>query len=861
MNAFIDNVLTPLLLFMAEWSLRWAILAALPIGWLWLRPPRATRLRYDLCLVTLVAGLALPLLPRWGGIVPNETSGPINEQQASVDSYVPPPPIEAHTVQPLELQANQNQETAAKSSPAVELPIGETSHETLEFDWTSFGRRGFIVAVMTAWVLTMGVAIVRWFAGVLYLHRLRRTAVVVDTATSHLLANCQHDLGMKRAVQLAMHAEVASPLTFGLWQPTILLPSSWQDLSHELQRGSLLHELAHVKRRDAWLALWLQAVGAMFVFHPLVRWLRTRLECEREMLCDELALACGVDARAYATMLRDFASRTERLRSLMPALPFGQGPTVKRRIQQMMEEIMAPSRSTSRWIWFVGMALIAGSVAIGSLRLRAAAETPEPRSPIAQDLPPSRPEQPAQPQLPLEQLLSASGISPAAAQAALQSQLPKEQFMYGGKSFEAWQATVRADLKPEVRMEAFRALSTFGKNGYADQAARAIIEIAATYDPTISDLADQRVLESARQEISRLGPLALPALEAELQGGKTNGRRFSAMVLNNLQSQAKPAAAALEHALADEDAFVRSQAALCLNSFSDRSDPAFLKILVDTIAMGLEKHTFYENDIRQAIQDLERKGKAARPFVPQLTSLLNKGQSEFDSLILRAILQIGGDAKAMVPVYRYLFVYGAMIPNYPNTDPLKELAAFGKEAKSSAPDLIDRYQNDRNRRSRGRILDTLMAIDAEPKDLVPLISEYLEQFPRRSLGGGPVDPVSELPGSKDLKKYEDYLDKQGVKVPKRNGGGSGGGAPTNFGSGHVSVAGTLEKTSLANDGAQFYRLRPDEPKLGQFIYCTSKPGVNLEDAINKHVQIEGDFSLHAELKQYYMEVEKVGVLQ
>ncbi len=67
MNAFIDSVLTPLLLLMADWSVRWAILAALPIGWLLLRPPHDTKLRYNLCLVTLVAGLAVPLVPRWGG--------------------------------------------------------------------------------------------------------------------------------------------------------------------------------------------------------------------------------------------------------------------------------------------------------------------------------------------------------------------------------------------------------------------------------------------------------------------------------------------------------------------------------------------------------------------------------------------------------------------------------------------------------------------------------------------------------------------------------------------------------------------------------------------------------------------------
>jgi beta-lactamase regulating signal transducer with metallopeptidase domain len=780
MNAFIENVLTPLFLFMAEWSLRWAILAALPIGWLLLRPPRATRLRYDLCLVTLLAGLALPWLPRWGGIVPNQTSGPIIEQQASVESFIPPQGIEGHAGQPLEPEANRDQDAAATSSPVVELPVGETSPATVVSDWRSFGRRASIAALMTAWLATICLLIVRWFTGVMYLHRLRRAAVAVDATTSQLLRSCQSDLGIQRAVLLATHTEVASPLTFGLWHPTILLPSSWIDLTLELQRGSLLHELAHVKRRDAWLALWLQVVGAVFVFHPCVRWLRTRLECEREMLCDEMALACGVEARAYATMLRDFASRTERLRSVTAALPFGQGPTVKRRIQQIMEEIMAPSRSTSRWIWFGGVVLVTGSVAAGSLRLRAAAETPEVQAPIAQDLPASKPEQPAEPQLVKEPSMPLPGLSPADVQAILQSQPHKEQFMYGGKSFQDWQATMRADLKPEVRMEAFRAISTFGKNGFADQAARAIIEIAATYDQTTHDAADKKVLESAASEIDRLGTAALPALQAELQGGKTNGRRFSARILKSLQAQAKPAAIALERALEDEDPFVRSQAALCLNYFSDRNDPAFLQILVDTIAMGLENRLDITSS-GEAIQDLQKKGKLSRPVVPQLTKLLNNQNPQFLHFlvgsIVTAILHIGGDANAMVPVYHFVLANRA-IPafTFSESNMLSALAAFGKDAKSLAPDLITRYQNERIGRTKGHILDTLMAIEAEPKELVPLITDYLRKFPRVSLAGKPFEPAA-VPGAKDINKYEEYLKKQGVEVPKGGGTGYGGGGP------------------------------------------------------------------------------------
>ena len=138
---------------------------------------QTSRLRYDLCLVTLAAGLALPWLPRWGGIIPNETSGINIEQPASVESFVPPPGFKWQTVPPLEFEANQNREVTAKSSPVLESPTRETVQEIPVFDWWSFGRRSFVAAVMTAWLLTLSLLIVHWFAGVMYLISSGSTAI------------------------------------------------------------------------------------------------------------------------------------------------------------------------------------------------------------------------------------------------------------------------------------------------------------------------------------------------------------------------------------------------------------------------------------------------------------------------------------------------------------------------------------------------------------------------------------------------------------------------------------------------------------------------------------------------------------
>src|SRR5207237_10109294 len=63
---FIDRLLEPVLWFLAEWSLRWALLIVLLAAWLIIVRPRRSATRYLLCLLVLLAGLVLPILPRWG---------------------------------------------------------------------------------------------------------------------------------------------------------------------------------------------------------------------------------------------------------------------------------------------------------------------------------------------------------------------------------------------------------------------------------------------------------------------------------------------------------------------------------------------------------------------------------------------------------------------------------------------------------------------------------------------------------------------------------------------------------------------------------------------------------------------------
>lgn len=105
--------------------------------------------------------------------------------------------------------------------------------------------------------------------------------------------------------------EARGPLVMGTFRPVLVLP---EGLSEALDQSRLehvvLHELAHVKRRDALRALFCAAVQMAYWFHPLV-WIATRrLGVLRESCCDRTALAYARgESEGYSRALLEVAAR------------------------------------------------------------------------------------------------------------------------------------------------------------------------------------------------------------------------------------------------------------------------------------------------------------------------------------------------------------------------------------------------------------------------------------------------------------------------------------------------------------------------------------------------------------------------
>jgi len=156
------------------------------------------------------------------------------------------------------------------------------------------------------------------------------------------------------------------PGVFGIFRPVLLLPQGITDQLTPAQLGAIAaHEMCHVRRRDNLTAAIHAAIQAIFWFHPLLWWIRTRLLKERERACDEEVLRIGAEPGVYAEgILRVCRFYLEAPTGCASGIA---GADLKRRIVRIMTECLGDRLNLRRKLLLgaVAVAAVAGPLAFG----------------------------------------------------------------------------------------------------------------------------------------------------------------------------------------------------------------------------------------------------------------------------------------------------------------------------------------------------------------------------------------------------------------------------------------------------------------------------------------------------------------
>jgi len=202
-----------------------------------------------------------------------------------------------------------------------------------------------------------------------------RADVLVDGHWLSALARAQRRMGFKHGTALLTSNELASPISWGLMRPVILLNDRAVEAAGEAE-AIIAHELAHVARLD-WIKLLLARIAtALFWFNPLVWMLAREAHQLREEAADDAVLAADIPDTDYAELLVGVA-RHECPGLLLGA--HGVAPSrssLARRVARVLDgrSVRGPvARSFAAGV-FVGAVAIAAPLAALTLTPKGAAE-------------------------------------------------------------------------------------------------------------------------------------------------------------------------------------------------------------------------------------------------------------------------------------------------------------------------------------------------------------------------------------------------------------------------------------------------------------------------------------------------------
>ena len=136
----------------------------------------------------------------------------------------------------------------------------------------------------TIWLV--GLALSGLFFIVLYVKQ-RRKFLTSLPLENEFLANWQQTHKLKRQIRVRSSDQIATPLTYGILSPVILLPKNMNWLDEKGLSHILAHELIHIKRFDALKKLLLAAVLCVHWFNPLVWLMYILFNRDLELACDE----------------------------------------------------------------------------------------------------------------------------------------------------------------------------------------------------------------------------------------------------------------------------------------------------------------------------------------------------------------------------------------------------------------------------------------------------------------------------------------------------------------------------------------------------------------------------------------------
>jgi beta-lactamase regulating signal transducer with metallopeptidase domain len=359
----------PLLNMILSNAVMASLLALLAAGvTYWVRRPALSHCLWLLVLLKLLTPPIVPFEISWSSKEKTpaaEDSKDVLDSEAidqSEPANVPPVPSDAPVTTILIYPADPESTEPAESTPVAPNNLWMDLSERA----MAFGSYYLAPIWLTGSCLWLG-----WT--ILHLYLFQRILFHAEKAPEHLqneVRDWAAKLGMHSCPALWLVPGCVSPMLWTIgWAPRLLFPAKLLERLDDEQRSALLiHELAHLRRRDHWVR-WIElAVMTIYWWNPIVWLARRELHEAEEQCCDAWVVwtlmpggpgSCRA-GRAYALALLHTVDFFSHARPTLPATASGVGqvPHLRRRLTMIMNGNTPRSLSSAGRLAVLGLGLL-----------------------------------------------------------------------------------------------------------------------------------------------------------------------------------------------------------------------------------------------------------------------------------------------------------------------------------------------------------------------------------------------------------------------------------------------------------------------------------------------------------------------
>jgi beta-lactamase regulating signal transducer with metallopeptidase domain/5-hydroxyisourate hydrolase-like protein (transthyretin family) len=276
-------------------------------------------------------------LPWHMGLLVPDGPVPLIEELAPLKSddsgLVSPPTLPDKIVQPMVV-------TAESVMPVTPPP--------LEIPWKPI--------LLSIWMIGSGYQLMRLLHGSLYLQKILRSSTRFKVDSNIVISDIQ-------LPEIRLSSCVNSPIVAGVLQPKILLPQQLPgNCTSDQLLDVLVHESAHIQRKDHWLRLVQRIAVILYWPHPMIHWVNRRLNQAIEDLCDNhvLTKTNSIEYAETLLFLTQFCQSNPRLKGSLAMLAHPN--SLEERISHLLEEARDSRTKSHRKHRFLALTAILGSV-------------------------------------------------------------------------------------------------------------------------------------------------------------------------------------------------------------------------------------------------------------------------------------------------------------------------------------------------------------------------------------------------------------------------------------------------------------------------------------------------------------------